>query len=167
LVSVLPARARTLDITEFDGEAMSVSTLSSAPSSEHSHSSSGDLGAGMQTPSTAAPTMGHSSSGHFPGAYSAAGHAAYPQSVAGRTARTEDGHNHGSVFAADSPFESESPLHWQDEPALADSRPTSLDAVSPVRDSAADAPVYEYGMRGSTLLAYDTPEVLDPRNAHL
>jgi hypothetical protein len=45
-------------------------------------------------------------------------------------ARTDDGH---SVFA-DSPFESESPLHWQDECALAetDSRPTSMDAA-PVR----------------------------------
>jgi hypothetical protein len=46
----------------------------------------------------------------------------------------DDGH---SVFS-DSPFESESPLHWQDEPALAEaeSRPTSMDA----------APVHGYGV---------------------
>lgn len=47
---------------------------------------------------------------------------------------TDDGH---SVFA-DSLFESESSLHWQDEPALteAESRPTSMDA----------APVHGYGV---------------------
>jgi hypothetical protein len=57
--------------------------------------------------------------------------------------RTDDGH---SVFA-DSPFESESPLHWQDEPALAEaeSRPTSMD-VAPVPRYGVGSSNNEYGV---------------------
>ncbi|KAJ7918592.1 hypothetical protein B0H13DRAFT_2434983 [Mycena leptocephala] len=60
-----------------------------------------------------------------------------------RLPRTDDGH---SVFA-DSPFESESPLHWQDEPALAEaeSRPTSMD-VAPVPRYGAGSSNNEYGV---------------------
>ncbi|KAF8217072.1 hypothetical protein K438DRAFT_410601 [Mycena galopus ATCC 62051] len=127
-VSVVPAHA--LDITEFIGEAVSVQTLSTPPSS--------------RAPSTVGynPTDdGHPNNARVSYAYSTADTVGQPQSY---------GHDHGSLFAADSPFESsESPLHWQDEPALADSRPTSLEA------------------RGSTLLAYDVPVVFDPRNSQL
>ncbi|KAJ7906006.1 hypothetical protein B0H13DRAFT_1881066 [Mycena leptocephala] len=105
---------------------------STAPTVGHGYSNSS-----LNHSATTAPTLGHGHSNstttlplarvhtHSVSATTGAGHGHGYGYV-----RTDDGH---SVFA-DSPFESESPLHWQDEPALAEaeSRPTSMDAA-PVR----------------------------------
>ncbi len=131
---VLPARALSLTVTEFEGEAVEVQTLSTPrTSSEAGHSGeSSDVtrneqGAG--TPSTAAPTDGHSAPSAYPYPYP---HPPSYDPYESTAARTDDGHSLFAGSDAHSPFEiqlaSESPLHWQDEPALADSRPTSLDA---------------------------------------
>ncbi|KAK7024949.1 hypothetical protein R3P38DRAFT_2951903 [Favolaschia claudopus] len=168
-------------ITPYLGAAMSVSTFTTPPASTSGHSFdepsyarhspefAEDNASGMLTPSTAAPTAGHGSTPYLP---DASEYAAYPfpvppshdpyehtapgdvddrrQSSGTRNARTEDGH---SLFAADSPFEMGT--DFQDEPALAESRPTSLDAP-----------------RGSTLLAYTrdsraVPDEFDPRHSQL
>ncbi|KAF7308263.1 hypothetical protein HMN09_00674200 [Mycena chlorophos] len=71
-----------------------------------------------------------------------------------RSASTVHGGADGmSVFAETSPFESESPLSWQNEPALADSRPTSMEG-SDWRNSDA-------------MLAYDRESVAAFRNSQI
>ncbi|KAF7316463.1 hypothetical protein MIND_00165400 [Mycena indigotica] len=78
------------------------------------------------------------------------------------TVSTAHGGGDGASVFADSPFESESPLHWQDEPALADSRPTSLDGAPPPPRFYPDSPLPALSSRRlssmydpDTLLAYD------------
>ncbi|KAJ7117459.1 hypothetical protein C8R44DRAFT_790763 [Mycena epipterygia] len=68
-------------------------------------------------------TVGHSGMDH---------HSLAPLSTVGHSTARHD--RDGESIFADSPFASESPLHWQDEPALAESRSNSMDSPLPPAD---------------------------------
>ncbi|KAJ7210440.1 hypothetical protein GGX14DRAFT_625569 [Mycena pura] len=81
-----------------------------------------------------------------------------PALVRSLTVSTAYGDRDAASIFADSPFESESPLHWQNEPALAESRPTSLDGTTGAGAGVAADPRHVsavYDPRGSTLLPYE------------
>ncbi|KAJ7097266.1 hypothetical protein B0H15DRAFT_945916 [Mycena belliarum] len=144
-----PPPPKTVDITDFISAA---STPSPSPSrgGDDGHSTAGHAppytadppytpAAYMRASASASAAAGHraspsaSTTGHRATAsVSTARHRATPSTSTsghGYAPSTHTrGHDGASIFA-DSPFETaDSPLHWQDEPALADSRPGSLDA---------------------------------------
>ncbi|KAJ7631321.1 hypothetical protein DFH06DRAFT_1439112 [Mycena polygramma] len=97
-------------------------------------------------------------------------------------APTDDGHTllghvHASIFGPAS-FASEWTLHWEAEPALAESRPTSMSSVSPSLSGSAttatdarsekrrEAGLSEYAPRSSHYLAYDDGRYSQPPPAY-
>ncbi|KAJ7656505.1 hypothetical protein DFH06DRAFT_472612 [Mycena polygramma] len=97
-------------------------------------------------------------------------------------APTDDGHTllghvHASIFGPAS-FASEWTLHWEAEPALAESRPTSMSSVSPSLSGSTatatdarsekrrEAGLSEYAPRTSHYLAYDDGRYSQPPPAY-